>query len=264
MKFTLTAMNYYPVKSCAGIALDLAEVGPRGIKHDREWMIVDAQGRFISQRENHSLCLVKVEVKSDGALLLSAPAKQSILVPKDKIELETDVVVWDDTCRGLDQGDEVAAWLSDYLKRECRLVRMKDGFLRPVEKDPFGNSAVGFADGFPFLLISEASLADLNAKLEYPILMNRFRPSLVVSGTEPFAEDSWKRIAINGVHFEIVKPCARCVITTVDQECGEAGKEPLRTLAAYRKFDGKIMFGQNLIHAGAGTLRVGAAVSVLA
>jgi uncharacterized protein YcbX len=160
-------------------------------------------------------------------------------------------------------GEEVSQWFSEFLELSCQLVYMPDNSYRPVNsRYASHNQQVSFADGFPFLLISEASLQDLNERLDQPIPMNRFRPNLVVSGCEAFAEDSWRSIRIGSIPFHVVKPCERCLITTVDQAQGIRGKEPLQTLAQYRLSNGKILFGQNLIPAELGTLQVGDSVEI--
>ena len=173
----------------------------------------------------------------------------------------TAVRVWKDTCRAAWLGERPAAWFSDFLGSSCGLVYMAGETIRPA--DPAyapGGTRVSFADAFPFLLISEESLADLNLRLADPLPMNRFRPNLVVAGAAPYQEDRWDRVEIKGLGFRIVKPCARCVVTTTDQLTTERGREPLRTLATYRQVNGKVMFGQNVVHERQGRLRLGDAV----
>jgi uncharacterized protein YcbX len=176
------------------------------------------------------------------------------------------VVIWRDTCPAVDQGDEVAGWLSDFLHANCRLVRMADDFVREVDPTYASSPAdqVGFADGFPCLLIAEESLADLNSRLAEPLPMNRFRPNIVISGGVPFGEDHVGRLRIGEIVFYAPKACARCTITTVDQATGETGKEPLRTFATFRRAQRSVLFGQNLIHATTGTIRVGDSMVALA
>ncbi len=172
--------------------------------------------------------------------------------------------VWDDLVESLPVSDGTDRWFSEFLGLRCRLVYLPDESVRPV--DPaYGRPGdqVGLADGFPFLLISEASLADLNARLEGSVPMNRFRPNLVVRGCGPFAEDDWKLVRIGPIAFRVVKPSARCHITTVDQETAATGKEPLRTLARFRRCGTRVLFGQNLIHDKTGTLRINDTVEVI-
>jgi uncharacterized protein YcbX len=184
------------------------------------------------------------------------PALEIPLHPKPTVH--TSVRVWKDHCSATWTGERPAGWFSQYLGLACNLVHMADETVRPADRSyaPEG-TRVSFADAFPFLIISEASLADLNRRLAEPLPMNRFRPNLVIAGSEPYAEDGWDRIDINGLGLRVVKPCARCLITTTDQATGERGKEPLRTLGQYRKKWGKVMFGQNAVHECTGRLRAG-------
>src|SRR5262249_19187395 len=154
-------------------------------------------------------------------------------------------------------------WLSDYLGQKCRLVRMADFTVRRLDERYAKDGEVGFADGYPFLLISEASLSDLNERLAEPVPMNRFRPNIVTSGSGSYAEDRWKTIRIGTLEFRVVKPCDRCVITTVNQSTGDKGIEPLRTLATYRKSEAGVIFGQNLVHQGTGSIYVGDSIEIL-
>jgi hypothetical protein len=263
------ALYHYPIKSCAGTALDVAALDARGIVHDREFMLVDAaNGRFLTQRELPRMALVTPRL-DDGAgtmLTVSAPDAPPLSVPVRATGPTCEVIVWRDGCRAVDQGDEIARWFAAFLGVACRLVRMADGHERTV--DPaYATSArdqVGFADGYPLLLISEESLADLNARLAEPLPMNRFRPNIVVAGVGgSFAEDGWSRVRIGETVFHIVKACARCAITTTDQRTATVGKEPLTTLATYRRGERGVLFGQNLIHEGPGSIRRGDRVEVL-
>lgn len=268
MSLVVSALNVYPIKGCAGLSLDAAPVGPRGLLHDRELMLVDAAtGMFLTQRELPRLALIRplphpgdpLGPPGEATLVLEAPAMPRLEVQVVRDGPRREVVVWDDRCRAVDQGDEAAGWLSEFVGRGCRLVRMADEFVRKV--DPrYARSErdqVGFADGYPFLLISEESLADLNARLATPLPMNRFRPSLVIRGEEPFVEDRLGGFRIGAITFHAVKPCARCVVTTTDQTTAAVGKEPLATLATFRQVGHKVLFGQNLVHEGTGTIRVG-------
>jgi uncharacterized protein YcbX len=263
MSIQVTALYSYPVKSCAATPLRVARLGPRGIEHDREFMVVDTRGRFITQREEPRLALVRPG-RTETALALAAPG-----MPELRLEVHDgpryEVVIWRDSVCAADQGDRVAEWLSSYLGRDCRLVRLPDDVVRPV--DPAfatrPQDEVGLADGYPLLLTAEASLAELNSRLEEPLPMNRFRPNVVVGGAGlAYAEDSWAEIRIRNVTFRVVKACARCVITTTDQATAARGREPLATLATYRRVQRGVLFGQNLIHAGPGRIAVGDRVSV--
>ena len=261
----ISALHWYPIKSCRGAPLAEAVVGARGIVGDRAFMVVDADGRFLTQRTLPQMALIEPHV-DDHTLRLAAPDSPPLSVPILSRGLPRDVVVWRDSCAAIDQGDEAAEWLSAFLAVSCRLVRIADDMVRRV--DPAfavsGADQVGFADGYPFLLVTEDSLADLNGRLSTPLPMNRFRPSIVIRGAAPYAEDTWKRIRMGGITFAVVKPCARCTITTVDQQTALSAQEPLRTLATYRQVQGRgVLFGQNLIHESTGVIRVGDAVEIV-
>ena len=257
-------LYFYPVKSCRGTSLNAAEVGQRGIVADRQWMIVDEKRQFLTQRELPRLALVSPRLV-DGVLEISAPGMSLLTVSPAAGRDRTDVTVWDDRCAAIDEGAHAAEWLSTFLEVSCRLVRIADDEMRRADPEYASpNDQVGFADGFSFLLTSRASLDDLNRRLSVPLPMNRFRPNIVVDGTDAFEEDRWKRIRIDGITFAVAKPCARCATTTTDQDTAERSHEPLRTLATFRHVPGRgVMFGQNLIHDRSGVIRVGAEVEVL-
>jgi uncharacterized protein len=262
----VTQLNYYPIKSCGGISADRLEITPRGFRYDRQWMLVEPDGTFLTQRELPRMALIRPEI-ADGCLTVSAPAMPPLQLPVDQPGREMRVDIWRDKgLKAVDLGDPAGEWFSAYLGASCRLVRFADDTVRPVDpryaRRP--TDQVGFADGYPFLLISEASLEDLNTRLDEPLPMNRFRPNIVVNGVEPYAEDTWNTVRIGDVVFDVVKPCGRCAITTTDQETAARGKEPLRTLAMYRSFgEGSPKFGQNLVHHAAGMLRVSDRLEIL-
>ncbi len=261
----LSAIQVYPVKSCRGIALTTAQIGPAGIEYDRQWMVVDAQDRFITQRTHAPLALVETAL-TGTSLKLSAPAMGAVELPLALLPgTRRTVEVWGDSCEAIDQGKEANGWLSEYLKVECRLVRMAPDWVRPASpRHAPPGSQVGFADAYPVLAISEASLADLNSRLPSPIPMNRFRPNLVVAGAQPFAEDRWHTLSVGALTLRGVRLCVRCKITTIDQATGEeTGQEPLRTLGTYRRHGGGIVFGQNLVPVETGMVQVGDPVTVL-
>jgi uncharacterized protein YcbX len=254
----LSGLNIYPIKSTRGIPLAESAVDEFGLRYDRRWMVVDEAGVFLSQRSHPRLALVVPSI-GDGTLRIDAPGMPTLQTPLHPTNtVATTVTVWDDTTSATWVGDRAAEWFSDFLGRACTLVHMADQVVRPADPAfaPPG-VRVSFADGFPFLLISEESLADLNRRLADPLPMNRFRPNLVVAGGEPYAEDGWEKIEVGGIRLQVVKPCARCLVTTTDQTTGERGKEPLRTLATYRKVNGEVMFGQNVVHENTGRLGVG-------
>jgi uncharacterized protein YcbX len=256
----LSALYYYPIKACRGQAVDAAFVVRRGLRHDRRFMIVDLQGRFITQRNEPALALVVPQL-TDTGLSLSAPNIPGLSLPVAASGPMKRVSVWSsDAVEAIDQGDEAADWLSAYLKVAARLVYMPVGSIRPVNQQYAvrPDDHVSFADGYPILIVSQESLDDLNARLDVPLSMDRFRPNLVVAGCQPFGEDRWKRICIGEVELALVKPCARCEVTTIDQATAVRSKEPLKTLATFRRADGnKVMFGMNAIPLNEGRLRVG-------
>jgi uncharacterized protein YcbX len=257
----VSELHIYPIKSAAGLTLETMTLDDFGAALDRRWMVVDDRGRFISQREAPEMALVRVIV-DDSVLTISAASFPSLAVPRELPAGEViPVSIWSDLCAALDCGAEAARWFTGYLGRPARLVYMPTGTFRRVDPSYVPESRrVSFTDGFPLLLIGEGSLRDLNARMEIPVPMNRFRPNIVVHGTEPFQEDGWREVRIGDIWFNVVKPCDRCVTTTVDQATAAGGKEPLRTLATYRRGEGGVLFGQNLVHRAQGTLRLGDSV----
>lgn len=261
---TLAAIYRYPVKSMRGEAFEGLEVTSRGLAFDRHWMVVDREGRFLTQRQAPSMALVQTRVAGDGTLRLQAPGMVELEVRPDRGP-RTEVHVWDDRLPAACVADDADRWLSDFLGRPCRLVYLPDEVRRPVDpRYAQPDDEVGFADGFPFLLISQASLDGLNARLVRPVGMLRFRPNLVIAGCTAHAEDTWRHIRIGGLGFRVAKPCARCIIPTIDIETAEKGREPMQTLRSYRRRDQKVYFGQNLIHDDVGRLEVGMPLEVLA
>lgn len=244
----ISGLFTYPIKACAGHSLMRAALTPRGLAHDRWMMVVDLDGRFLTQRECPTLALVLPTVETDR-LTVTAPGAAALTLPIRTDGPRRAVVIWKSTCEAIDQGDPVAEWFSAHLGRPVRLVRMADGFNRTLDQHyaPRPSDTTGFADGYPILVLSEESLMDLNRRLTTPLPMNRFRPNIVVRGAAPYAEDTWRRFTINGLPFEGVKTCARCAVTTTDQTTAARGREPLATLATYRDSDRGVLFGQNVI-----------------
>jgi len=228
-------------------------------------MVVTHSGEFLTQREHPKLALITPTLKNDS-ITLSAPNFDSIHFAIQKSGMPTPVNIWKSKgVHAIDQGDESAKWFSDWLGTSVRLVHIADGIQRKLNPGYAINTDdhTGFADGYPILIISEASLQDLNSKLDSALPMNRFRPNIVLQNCEPFAEDIWKRIRIGDVEMALVKPCPRCVVTTIDKETLEQSKEPLKTLGAYRKQKGGAMFGMNVIPLNEGRLEVGMSVEIL-
>lgn len=263
-RIILSQLYVYPIKSTGGIALDNATADRRGLRYDRRWMLVDDSGGFMSQRKFPRMALIHPVLKSDH-LLVEAPGMPALEVPLGSPGGQRTLAdIWGDAVGVSPVGPDANRWFSEFLNMACSLVHLPDDSIRPVDSH-YGRpeDSVSLVDGFPFLLISEASLEDLNSHLEEPLPMNRFRPNLVVRGCKPFAEDGWRRVRMGQLVFRVVKPCARCSITTVDQTKGVRGREPLRTLARYRKVGSKVLFGQNLIHDATGTVRVGDSLEVV-
>ena len=266
MKCKLSELNIYPVKSLGGISLKEAEVTDRGLKYDRRWMIVDRDEKFITQRHHPQLALLKTKI-NHNKLILSHKTKDisPLVVPTNSNLTEITIVnVWDDLVSALAVGRYADEWLNEVLGFKCRLVFMPDDSQRFVDREYAAqNEIVSFADAFPFLIIGQSSLDDLNSRLEESIPMNRFRPNFVFTGGEPYEEDSWLKFKIGNIAFEGVKPCSRCATITVDQDSADGDEEPLKTLSTYRKVGNKTYFGMNLIHDGTGTVRVGDEIEVL-
>ncbi len=262
----LSALHVFPVKSCAPLALDSAVVEPRGLAHDRRWIVTDAGGRFLTGRQHPRLTLLRALPERD-AIALSAPGMPPLQLQAPRDAARCEVVVWANTVAALPAGSQADAWISAFLGMPARLAYMDDACARPVNPDyAKPGDEVSFADAFPLLLISQGALDALNAKLPAPVPMLRFRPNFVVANTAPHAEDGWKRVRVGAVEFDVVKPCSRCVFTTVDFERGafDPSGEPLRTLTTYRRGERGVTFGQNVIPRGTGTVRVGDTVEVLA
>jgi len=262
---TLSSLIYYPVKACRGHEVESWNVERMGLERDRRMMVVTPEGEFLTQRQIAKLALIN-PVLDDGILTLSAPNMDSLQIAVRTSGHSWPVNVWKSKgVQAIDQGEEAVEWLSDFLGMSVRLVHIADGYKRLVNQEYAVNADdhTGFADGYPILIISEESLQDLNSRLETPLPMNRFRPNIVVKGCDPFAEDTWNQIQIGDVKLAIVKPCARCEVTTIDKETLERKKEPLKTLGKYRKHALGAIFGQNVIPLNSGRLRLGMNVEVL-
>lgn len=263
----VASLHLYPLKGGRRIDVADAVVTPRGLQSDRRWMVVDAGGAFLTQREVPRLALVTALPVAGGlGLRLGAPGRPWLEVPVREEPTATRVVrLWAGTCVAEDQGERAAAWLSDWLERPCRLVWQPDGARRRVDQRyaTGGDDIVSFADGYPLLVCSEASLDDLNTHLAAPVPMTRFRPNVVVGGWPAWREDGVGRMWAGGVELALVKACARCAVTTIDQETAERGGEPLRTLGRVRRGPRGVLFGENAIPTRTGRIAVGDEVEVL-
>lgn len=265
----LSALYRYPLKSGKGQPLQGIGLDKLGLDGDRRWMLVDeASGRFLSQRAVAKMSQLSALWNEAGGLTLSAPGYGAIDVPLPSAleEQRRGVIIWRDTLRVPDAGDEAGAWVSEFIGNSTRLVHVPVELARTTASG-YGkdDDKVAFADGFPLLLIGQGSLHDLSNRVGRPLEMLRFRPNLVVEGCEAFAEDGWKRIRIGDVEFRVVKPCSRCIMTTVDPQTGERdpNREPFATLQHYRSTPDGAMFGQNLVNDSNGRLEIGMPVEVL-
>ncbi|MEV6586989.1 MOSC domain-containing protein [Streptomyces acidicola] len=270
---SLHSIHVHPLKAARGVALHEAVVEPWGLAGDRRWVLVDEAGKVITQRPHPRMALAAAEALPGGGLALSAPGRELLTVTVPEPAGTTTVEIWRDKVEGVLAGSAAHAWFSDYLGLDVRLVHLDDpATRRPIDPEyARPGETVSFADGYPLLLTTLASLDALNSLIaqgdhpdEGPLPMNRFRPNVVVEGTGPWAEDDWRRIAIGEVTFRVAKMCGRCVVTTTDQGTAERGREPLRTLGRHRRFGDKLVFGQNLVPESVGTVRIGDPVRVLA
>jgi len=264
----LSALYRFPLKSGKGESLSHARLDKLGLAGDRRWMLVDeASGRFLTQRADPGLSQLSALWNASGGLTLSAQGLDALDVPVPDTETGLrGVTIWRDTLRVPDAGDAAADWLSQFVGKSVRLVHVPLERARTTEAG-YGrdDDKVAFADGYPLLLIGQASLNDVSHIVGRPREMLRFRPNLVIEGSEAFAEDGWKRVRIGDVEFRVVKPCSRCILTTIDPQTGvrDEQREPLATLMTYRKQAEGTMFGQNLVNDGNGLLEVGMPVTIL-
>jgi uncharacterized protein len=262
---TVSELYIYPVKSMAGIAVTNAAVTSRGLQYDRRLMLVDENNRFLTQREYPVMALLRPVIKNDGLYIYHKKNTNApLFIPHQTTNAETvTVTIWDDTCEGQLYDAQINDWFSKALELPCKLVYMPDTSNREVDKRFALNKEItSFADGYPTLIIGQSSLDDLNTRLAEAIPMNRFRPNIVFTGGDAFLEDRMQSFTINGIYFNGVKPCARCIMTTIDQDTISKSKEPLKTLAGYRFKDNKILFGQNLLHEGDGVISIGDIINV--
>ncbi len=262
----LSEINIYPVKSLGGISLQSSVVEERGLKYDRRWLLVDENRIFMTQRDFPQMALIELSL-SENNLIANSKTENSfptISIPLNYFtEERIDVVIWNDKCNAVPVGKDYDDWFSAALKTKCRLVHMPEDERRIVEKKFVSDDKiVSFADAYPFLIIGQSSLDDLNSRMEVKLPMNRFRTNFVFTGGGAFEEDNWKDFTLGSVKFRAVNPCARCVITTTDQETAVRNTEPLKTLATFRKFGNKVMFGMNVVADTNGIVYVGDKISL--
>ncbi len=262
MSLYLASIHVYPVKSLGGFAVEEARLTDRGLEHDRRWMLVDEQGTFMTQRELATMACLHCSTLTNGFRVTDVRDGSTLDLPWTLAErAHLKVSVWSDMVDALIGDGDWDDWFSAHLERPVRLVYMPDATARRTD-GRYAKGLTSLSDGFPYLIVSQASLDDLNTRLPAPIGMERFRANLVVAGGTPFQEDAWTGIRIGESSFQLVKPCARCVVITTDQRTGVRGKEPLSTLAAYRSKGKKVLFGMNAVGDGSGVLRAGDLVSV--
>lgn len=256
---SLSEIFIYPIKSLGGISVDSAIVKERGLKYDRRFLLVDENKTFMTQRDFPQMALLKTSFAKNGFDVLNTKDNSSTFIPFETNSTEKiNVQIWDDFCNSVQVSKILDAWFSEALNKKCSLVYMPNDERRIVEKKYVDEDhIVSFADAYPFLIIGQASLDDLNSRLETRLPMNRFRPNFVFTGGKSYEEDNWKNFKIGDIKFEAVKPCARCVITTTNQETAERSNEPLKTLSEYRKNNNKVMFGMNVVCKSTGTIFVG-------
>jgi uncharacterized protein len=266
----ISQLFIYPIKSLGGISVSSAWVTDRGFQYDRRWMLVNEQNRFLSQREYPKMALLTVHLDKGGLRIKSEEHKESgLFIPFDKTEkgLEN-VTIWNATCEAFRVGKEVDSWFMDMLEVKCKLVYMPDASLRPVNtasgfspKEKF----TSFADAYPFLMLGEASMHDLNGRLPIPVSIKRFRPNIVFSGGFPYQEDEIGDFSIRQINFTGLENCARCMVPNIDPEKGilDKNKEPIKTLSTYRLKDNKIILGRNVVHTGTGSISVGDEIRLL-
>lgn len=260
----LSDIIIYPIKSFPGVRINESKVERRGLQHDRRWMLIDENDKFITIRQHHKLLLFDLHMEDNGFVVKHRESGDTLKLPWKITEgKEVQVTVWDDSVAGLEGREEWSDWLAEKLDIACRLVYMHDASHRPIsQKWAKDDEIVSFADGYPFLVIGSASLADLNGKLEKKITIDRFRPNLVFEGGEPYEEFTWGRFKIGENRFQGLKPCARCIVTTLDPVTAEKGREPLLTLSK-QKIENKIVFGQHAYAVDFGVIRIDDEIEVI-
>ncbi|MEL6256886.1 MAG: MOSC N-terminal beta barrel domain-containing protein [Bacteroidota bacterium] len=260
----LTQISIYPIKSCGGISLEQAQLSDRGLLYDRRWMIVDPEGNCLTQRDNVQMALIRTAIEGGKLRIWHQLKKITPLEIPLEISMQStmEISLWGDQFLASRHNNETDAWFSGVLGQNCHVVFMHKESRRPVDpRYAKAGEIVSGADGYPYLIIGEASLTNLNEKLiengGENVPMSRFRPNMVFKGGNSHIEDSWSEIQIGDVPFAAVKPCARCQLITIDQETAAKGKEPLSTLSTYRKEGPKVLFGMNLLHKANGVIRIG-------
>lgn len=260
----LNSIFIYPIKSLAGVQLNQSVITKTGLKYDRQWMLVDEHKQFLSQRSLPRMALIKTRL-TDQHLIVSAADMPDLALALEATETtkNIDVTVWHDQCSACTVSKAANLWFSDFLQINCQLVYQPKSSIRTVDQDfAQATDQTSFSDGFPFLIVSEASLALLNQQMNLTLSMQRFRPNLVITDCTSYAEDSWRKISIGDISFRLPKPCSRCSVPQIDPDTAISGKEPLRTLARTRKWNNHVYFGQNALHNSEGVLNIGDALVI--
>jgi uncharacterized protein YcbX len=259
----VSQLYIYPVKSLGGIEVSKTMVLPKGLQYDRRWMLIDENNRFLTQREHPEMAFIKTSFDNESILIHYNDSTLTLPYQPKGDDLVADV--WEDTVDVQEVDETISKWFSHILKMSCKLVAFPEVNARWVDPDYAiqPDNQTSLSDGYPILIIGQSSLDDLNGRLESPVSIDRFRPNIVFTGGTPYEEDQWNIFTIGDVEMKGVKPCARCVMTTIDQQTGKQGKEPLATLSSYRKIGNKVLFGQNVIPINTGLISVGDRISLL-
>lgn len=261
----ISELTVYPIKSARGIAVDTMTLGKLGPDFDRRWMLIDQNGKFITQRQQAKMCLIGTQLK-DQHLIVSAPTMPDLEITHTHSldQALRQSTVWGTAVTGYDCGDDVAEWFSAFLEKPCRLIYMPDDGERKVDT-AYANDGerLAYADGFPLLVASQSSLDDFNSKLGIKIGMERFRPNIVISGCEPYAEDHWQKLCIGDIELSLVKPCSRCIIPSIDPQSATKQMEVNEALMRHRRRGNTTFFGQNALYQQFGTIHVGDDVTIL-
>jgi uncharacterized protein YcbX len=262
-QLTISELIIYPVKSARGCSLKSMQLNPMGPECDRRWMVIDKNNAFVTQRKVRKMCLINVDQQANG-IRLSVEGMSACTVEQP---ISADLLtssVWGAEVKGFDCGDEVAAWLTEFLSKDCRLIYMPDDYKRVVDTDfAHQQEQVGFADGFPLLIATQASLDDFSDKLGYKVGMERFRPNIVISGNNSYAEDEWQTIAIGDIELSLVKPCARCIMPSVNPATAAKETAVNQTLQMHRRRGSDTFFGQNALYNRLGTIHFGDHVRII-
>ncbi len=258
------SLHIYPIKSCQGIDLDSVELTDTGFKYDRHWMLVDKQGDFLSQRKFPAMAKIKTALTENSLVVSSDGVEPTLEIPlKSNSTEKIPVNIWNDQCSATIVSSEASLWFSEFLGVSCDLVFLKDTEHRLVDPDyAKDKQRVGFADGFPLLILSRASTDLLSDKLGETIDINRFRANIIIDGCDAHEEDLWSKISVNSIDILLAKPCSRCVIPSINQQSAEKHSTLLKTLASYRRIEGKVFVGQNGLHQSNGVISVGTPILV--